>query len=326
MANFQLASKRLIINSPEQHPIDFFNLKANGAWEKVTDPATFATATIMRIAGYGDFFAENSGKGTIKARGAKGIASVPEIATLTITADFITAIGVGNEFNLELQFKSTALEVENANWDARFGRTRTLPFIIDAGETPTTLAAKIIETIEYDQNLVEVYLASATAALGVVTFTTKRGGLNIKAKVFETATGLTFAVTQPGYAGRGSYEYLKTVRIETPANIYPHSMDDHEIPVKGQLYSNYELHQVVERPDLSNGSVANGGPIQGKYGWELFINQTSASAVIALITPWINANVPHRTMYGATSAADSLTETPTVATAKAITPFATPIV
>lgn len=326
MANFQLGSKRVIINDPEQHPIDFFNIRANGSWERVTDPADFATAKIMRIAGFGDFFAEQNGKGAVKARGAKGIASLPEIATLEIAAGFINAIGVGNEFNLVLHFKSTNLEVENANWDARFQRKRTLPILIVAGETPTTLATKIVNTIQHDHNLLEVYLESATSNAGTITLTTKRGGLNVKAYVEETATGLTFTVTQPGFGGRGSYEMLKTVRIETPANTYPYSMDDREIPIKGHLYSNYEIHQVVERPDLAHATVANGGPVQGKYGFELFINQNTCASVIALITPWINANIPHRTMYPATTPAGTINETPIVATAKGTAPFAVPIV
>lgn len=322
MSNFQLAPMRVIINSETQHALEYFNIKANGAWEKVADPANNPTAAILRISGFADLFA---GKVT-KARGAKGIASLPEISTLTFAANFLTAIGAGNQFTLVLDFKSTNLEVENANWDARYGRKRFLTCIVEAGDTVTTLAARVAEVIEEDQNLMEVYLSDVTSALGVVTLSTKRGGLSVKAYVEEDALNAVQAVTQPAFGGRGSYEILKTVRIETPARVYPHSMDDKELPVEGHLYSNYEVHQTVARPDLSGPSVANEGPISGSYGFELFVNQTNCPAFITDLTKWLNANVANRTMYPATTAAAAVADTPTVTTVVSITPFTTGLV
>lgn len=321
MANFQLDPKRVVINSPEQHPLQYFNVKANGAWEPVVVAADQPAADILVISGFAKLF---SGQVT-KAIGRKGIAALPQISTLTIGAGFAAAIGTDKEFTLKLQFKSLNLESENANWDGKFGRPRTFPFIVKSGDSVTDIATRIVNVLKLDQNLREVYLSEISNAAGVITFKTKHGGLELKAYVEETTTA-TFAITQPAFGGRGSYEVMKNVRIETPARIYPYSFDTAEIPVKGQLYSSYEFYQTVQRPDLSNSSVANGGPVAGSYGFEMFINQTTSASVITAITKWLNANVPSRTMWPATTPAGTIGETPTVQSAIAADPYTTGLV
>lgn len=322
MANFDLAPKRVIINSPDQHALQYFNIKANGAWEKVANAANNPTAKILRISGFGDLFAST----VTKARGAKGIAGVPEISTLTFGAGFLTTIGAGNQFTLRLDFTSSTLDSENANWDGRFGRPRYLTGLVKAGDTVTTLATRIKEMIEEDQNLMEVYLQSVSSAAGVLTLTTRGGNIKVKAYVEEDRVNAVQAITQAAFEGRGSFEQLKTVRIETPVTNEPYTIDGVQLPIKGQLYSNYQVDFTVTRPDLSGASVANEGPVKGIYSLELFINQTSCAAYIAELTKWLNANVANRTMYTATTAGATVNETPTVATAVDITPFTTGLV
>ncbi len=317
MSNFQLDPKRVVINSPEQHELEYFNLIANGSWEKVTLPDDQPTAKVLVISGFAKLFSNQ----VTRAIGRKGIASLPQISTLTLTTAFITAIGVGNELTLKLRFRSSNLESENANWDGRFGRPRTFPFIINVGETVTTLATRIRQVLDEDKNLTQMYLSSITNSEGVITFATKRGGLELVAFFEETATGVTSAIIQPAFGGRGSFEVMKNIRIETPARVYEYSADTAQLPIKGILYSSYELYQTVQRPDLSNASVANGGPISGSYGFELFINQTSCPALIADLTKWINANVAGREMYTATTPIDTLNEAAVVTAVVDVTPF-----
>jgi hypothetical protein len=231
---------------------------------------------------------------------------------------------------LPLYFESDNTEAEmasGANYLYTFRRPRYYSVFIAAGETATTLAAKIRDAVNADQYKTQVTL-TATSAAGVVTLTARSNGLrfyintdNVSGTSYGNAVTSghvtqTFATTQNGYEGRGTYQQLKTVRLQTESNVYPYSPDLKQQAINnGNLYSTYRITQLIQRPDLGGNVGLNAIPT-GTFEYLLYVNQTGANTAGVKLDTWFNANSLVLVQYGATTANAAITaEVPTTGVA-----------
>ena len=282
------------------------------AAKDVVDEEAVAKADMLRILGFGDFQANDpiSGDKIIKASGAKGVPAQKQAGTITFGGSAI-ANHVGKTLNILLKVESINLEGQFSSHLSDYRETKYIGIDIEAGETASTLASKLVSQIEQEHEQGFDTLVTATVAGAVVTLTAKTATLTFKA-AFEGTQGAeltaVYAETVPQYEGRNTHEQLKTVRLQTPSTVcpYPEEFVSEQIPLKGALYSSYKIVKEVNRPDLQGSTVSGGSGTRGQYEFEIFLNESTCSREITNLTKWLNANVANRTMYAATTAAGVL--------------------
>ena len=299
------------------------------------DASDLARAGMLRLEGFTDLEPTTSANNkTLSVVGAKGVAGQVQISTWTIVASSVTP---GDTLTIAVEIASENFEAEFSSYLSNYKEMKYYNIGLKTGDTATTIATRLVQAI--DQDLDEGRdLISATNAAGVVTVTGKSNTISFRV-VEITGTDatagditLTEVVTQTNYAGRNTYEQLKSLRLETPSTVYPFAQDivKGQLPIKGAKYSSYLIEKEVTREDLQGSSMANDGDIKGKFRFQIFLNETTCGDYISALTQWLNANVATRKMYASTTAADALTQPePNVTSAvavDAIAPFTTPLV
>jgi hypothetical protein len=319
--NIQTAPKLRIVNDSSRLELLRLKKKASGAFEAITVTgvaADDAAATdLLKIIGVADLH-----KGEVtRAIKTLGIAGRPQKSTITVTAPTVVA---GKEFTIKLVTKTSNLEHEFVRFDGKNQKERYYNYILKAGDTPTTIAARIVQLITYDEFTDAYRFVSATSAAGVVTLTGLADGWDFTLSfegeaVTDGNITLTHAVTEKSFEGRNVYRQLNVKRLETEARVYPyaagHFNAPHELPVEGALYNSYQIFWTVTRTDLSGSSMHNQGPVTGEYGIELFIKNGGATAEEAILLAWLKANAKVLHEYNATTVAAAIVaESPTVTT------------
>lgn len=324
MSNFTLGFKTQIINSNKQNVARFFKKKENGfefigsaedftgdASDALTMAAKIAAADRMIIEGFAVF-----NKGSVKsAIGGKGIEGQETEVSITFGTNAPAEL---QEFEVRLTLKSLNMDSELARFDSNFERTFYYPLIVKPSDSPAAIIARFEKTIleEGFQERPYFKIVSKTATTIVI----RTNGVGQEIKVTATGTAVTFgkvtvssSVTKPGYLGRNNFESLKGYRPETDATLQPLNYNDIKrqgLPVPGALYSAITLDQSFERNEL-HGSTMVDQDIAGSTGFELFINETLTQYLLA-VTSWINANVPIRQYFPATSADEAVASPETV--------------
>jgi hypothetical protein len=266
----------------------------------VATDETIAQANLLRILGFGDF----EGADIVEVLGAKGVAGVKQVSTLTLSALTATA---GTELIVDIEFASADLRGEFASHLSDYKRKKSFVVPILAGDTVTTVAARLVADI---QGIIDAGWAAwitASSAAGVVTITSTDAEITFKITTRGTAVvTAAFATTTAGYEGRNTYEQLKALRLETVNCAYGEEFKTKQVPQKGAKYSSYIIKKTVSRPDLVGLTGALGSIPSGVHEFEIYINEATAASVITELTKWLNANVAKRTMYTSTTAAGVL--------------------
>jgi hypothetical protein len=325
---FQLGKKVLIINDVDQARLLFYAKLASGARTLVetdTTAETVAQADMLRILGFCDLV----GSEIIQAIGAKAVPYQKQISTITFT---LPTVVIGQEINVNIVCESDDLRGEYASHMSDYKKPKVFTLVVKAGETATTLATRLAAQISA---VIESGWHSpviATSAAQTVTLTSTDAKVSVTATFSGSAveagnaTGV-FTVTTPAFSGRGLWDQLKSVRLETVNGAYVEDFKAKQVPIRGAKYSCYVIKKNVVRHDLQGtGGGLNSIP-SGNFEFEIYINE-SLSSYIADITKWLNANVAKRTMYTATTAAGVLGGDPKTdaVTIDAVAPFDTPLV
>lgn len=326
MANFQLAPRLYIANTSKDIALLFQTLGANGY--AATADATNATELTRRTAQAGADRLKITPLGDFNADAIKNLSAtraVPETLHEINTTFAVGALGVGKELFLKVEYRSSDKLAVLAQWDHnRYLKTKEFQIITKAGDTAADIADRVYEQMDLDKYLIGVdqmfFVPSHTADTAVINFKAQDPSITLTITLEDPAgdSGVTIAnaTVAQGYTGRGTYHALETWRLATDVTVRPYAGtgeydgNSNELPVPGRLYASLLFEQEVERPDLSNGSVVNGGPVKGVYAWHLYINEELGEQIKSIIA-FFEANTTVKTFYPATtSAAATAAETP----------------
>jgi hypothetical protein len=320
--SFQLGPKVLIVNDADQVPLKYYSKDADGT--ETLLGAADPEAVQLKIEGFADL----EGADIAEVIGSKGVSAQKQVADITLT---IPTVVVGEEVIVDLEFISDDLRGEYASHLSDYKKKKSFILVVKAGETATTLAAKLKAQIDAMIDSGWACPVTASAALGVVTLTSADAKVSFVAAFSGSAidagnaTG-AFAVTTEGFSGRGLWDQLKSVRLETVLGAYVEDFKAKQVPQKGAKYSTYVIKKNVSRPDLKGFSGGINSIPSGQFELVLIINE-SLAALITEITEWLNANVASRTMYTADTPAEVLAgDAKSSAAAVDVTPFHTPLV
>lgn len=358
--SFQLGRKVLVVNDAEQAKLLFYAKVASGvknlietdddyqtttAFDKLAtspdgaadaegtgfSPASTSTneavaqADMLRILGFGDF----EGVDIVEAIGAKAVSGQKQSSTLTLT---IPNVVVGQEVNVSVTFISDDLRGEFASHLSDYKKPKVFTLVVKAGETATTLATRLVAQIQSTIDSGWASWLTASNVAGVVTLVSTDAKVTFSVAVSGSAidagnaTGVFATVTQ-GFSGRGTWDQLKSVRLETVNGAYVEDFKAKQVPIKGAKYSSYVIKKRVSRPDLKGQAGGINSIPSGDFEFHIYINE-SLSTYIAALCKWLNANVAKRTMYTATTA-DAVLDGEDITSATSVdaaTPFDTPLV
>ncbi len=253
-------------------------------------------------------------RGTVTyASKTRGVAGQKQIATVTYVVTTATA---GQEIFLPLWVESENTEAEMASASAYlspFKRIRYFSVVVETSDTATLIAAKMAAALN-----AEAYKQgtsfTATASAGVVTITGPNNGTrfgistdNVSGSGYGNAISSgnisqVLAVTQSNFLGRGTYEQLKTLRLQTEANIYPFSPDLAQQPLKSALYSCHRITKTVNRPDLGGGDGINVQANGGVFQYVIYVNE-AATATLAKLVAFFNSVATVKADYPGTAVA-----------------------
>lgn len=355
---FKLGPKRLIVNDPAQAQLLFLAVLAGGTQNVVetddnfltgegesedpygalaSSPDTFgegentegssfspastsngetvAKADMLRIVGFADLV----GSDIQEVIGFKAVSGQKQISTLTFSVSNLQA---GEEVIVDIDFAVSDLRGEFATHLSDYKRKRSFVIVTQAGDDAGKIAARLANDLKSIKESGWAAWIDATVNSNVVTLTGSDNNLSFTVRVNGGTSGVsaTFATTQKNYEGRGTWEQLKSLRLETVLCPYGEPVKIDQVPIRGAKYSHYKIIKRVSRPDLAglDGTI-NTVPV-GDFELELFVNE-SLSGYIADLTKWLNANVAKRTMYTAQSASAVLSgDSATVATSVDSTP------
>jgi hypothetical protein len=322
MANFQTAPKLRIVNSPDQITLARLSEKANGAFEPITITgvaATDAAATdLLKIVGVADLFKSK----VTYATKSLSVPSQLQKSTVTVTVPSPMA---GKEFTVRIVIKTRNLEHEFVRFDGKNQKERFYPVVLKAGDTASTVAARIAEIMQYDEFVDAYKYVNVSVSAGVVTLEAVDPGWDFNVTfegpaVDDNHVTLTHAITKKSFEGRNNYRQLNNYRLQTEARTRPYAVGAYgagndELPVKGATYTQLVIKWTVSRNDLSGASMQNEGPVTGEYGIELFLNDGTVGAQKTILIDWLKANAKKFEEYNATTAdAAIVAETPAVTT------------
>lgn len=362
---FKLGPKRLIVNDPAQAQLLFLAVLAGGTQNVVetdddfltgegesedpygalasspdtlgegenpegdsfspastSDGETVAQADMLRIVGFADLV----GADIQEVIGFKAVPGQNQISTVTFT---VGSLKPGEEIKVDIDFSASDLRGEFATYFSDYKRKRSFVITAKTGDDAPAIATKLVNDIKALKDSGWSSWIDATSNAGVVTLTGADPNIAFSVSVDGDAAGVTatVAVTQKNYEGRGTWEQLKSLRLETVLCPYGEPVKIDQVPIRGAKYSQYKIIKRVSRPDLAglDGTI-NTVPV-GDFELELFVNE-SLTGYISDLTKWLNANVAKRTMYTATSASSVLSgDSATVVTSVDSTPpFTNPLV
>lgn len=302
MANFQLGAKVVIVNNEEDFPLVSYTKQADGALKK--DENFSSDADRIALLGYGEF---DKGKVFKLIRG-KGVAGQVQKGTITFGGASLEA---GDEITVKIKAKSENLEQEFERPDGTYVREQAYQLIVKAGDDADALAARLKAAIDQDaesgRNLIDVSVADE-----VVSYDGKGNGLSYDvtaegAKIQSGGITVTHAITQEAFEGRNTWLQLNRLRLETPARVYPYSMDTKELPIKGHKYTSFLFSKSVERPDLQGSSMVN-QRVGGEFQYEIYVNETNCAQLISDLTDWAEKWVEEVIKYDADTPAEALAE------------------
>lgn len=299
-----------MLNAASENPLAFHKKNANGAYVK---QAGFdAAAERLVITGFGQLDKEKISV----ARGAKGVTPQKQESLVNFSASDIAA-AVGGELVVKFKVKSFNLESEFAQWNAEYKDHKTYVLPVAAGDTAETLAEKLKHSIdqEHQDPYTGLLVTGAVAEVGTTgTFNLPvsaiRSGFEFELIIEHDAktkgkVSASFSTQKKAYEGRGSYRQLNILRLQTPGRMQPYSFEQKDLPIEGDLYSNYIITFNVERPDLHGSAVAN-GQVAGTFQLEVYVNESRCAAWVTDFTKWLNANVAERHMHKADTANEVL--------------------
>ena len=116
------------------------------------------------------------------------------------------------------------------------------------------------------------------------------------------------SVTTKNYAGRGTYNQLKTWRLETDASVQPYggvgiyTGGGEQLPLKSGKYVSIFISQSVSRPDLSGGDTVN-QPVTSRGDFHLYILESAATSdLIKEVLQYVDAHADSKEYYSAVTA------------------------
>lgn len=293
-----------------------------------TDAASgleIANADMLRITGFGDFL-----KGeVIRAEGSKGILPQKQVSSVLFAVSSPVA---GTEVTLEVALVGNSFAGELASYSSDYKKLIRKTTVVKAGDTADDIANRFVAQFQSDSyRNGDLYLTAAKGATATVVFTAVDPRNTFTFKLTGSApdagtVSQTTTVNTPGFPGRNDWNQLSGLRLETVMYPYAEQSNVLQLPIRGAKYSRYVITKTVSRPDLKglDGTI-NTVPV-GNFQWEIYINEALSQYIIDL-TRWLNANVPVRVMYTATTAAAAIAaENPTPTTAVGTTPYQTPLV
>ncbi len=280
---------------------------------------TLADIARLKVVNFMDF----DRGAVIKARKNRGISEQIKKATLTWT---LHNPDIGGEIGVEIHFKSWDEKADFANWNADYASVRLVVLYITAGETEASLAAKLTKALSNQGNKeTRQFPLKVSDAGGVNSFEGRDGFTDFTIRIKgitqavyhstvsdQVALGkveAVFAVTQAHYLGRNNYPYMRQLRPETGANTYPYAVgtDVVQKAVKGVLYTHFHI-LCVHTP--THTQLMN-SHLERKFGYNLYLNERTCGAQIAILTQFFNSVALVKEDYPATTPADVLDgETP----------------
>lgn len=310
--HFAFAPTPVLINNAVSRPLTFWN-------DSFVEVAA-ASATQMRIFGYGPIFQKTDIANVIGVRGNAG-----QVEEMRLSAANLNLAGV---IPINAQVR-VAFNVNSLNYEGEFSRTYNygaweyIHVTIAPGETIPTFLAKLYNKIAFEdtggvlRNVLDVPAASTLAGApflgtfdadgyatsltvlpirtaGIGLYFDRADGIRITSLEDKsllspylqfTGTTVASAITTQGYEGRGNYAFLKGVFTEEFT--HPYTFRREETPVNGQLYTSFRF-DVINRDAHVGGVNIMNELLSTKMGYQIYVNEASGVTVQQQIADFLN--------------------------------------
>ena len=294
----------IVKNTTTDHVISFFDDSY------VT--ALPAAATIMQVDGFGEFKLSQlrSVKGN---RALTGQTQRLNISSGNVAEILLTAPTAPNtEVTVIVEFKSTRYEAEFHNAKVDRGTRRTYQLILQPTDTTAIVLAKLYNAIKFEDPArgntyvdVDAVGFASVGVIGVDGKATSITELNLQLKReyvtmlierVEDATSnvpsayltLVPTVVRAGFEGVNTYNWMtENTRILTENSVYPFAIYEDQMPVRGNLYSDFVFDVVQDREDVYNHGAAD-AQVTTSTRYNLFVNQTACEAVVDDVAAFLN--------------------------------------
>lgn len=320
----------MILSTGKLHPhtvlvndLNKFNVEFLDATYTAVAPAT---ATKLRVLGFGEF--DLASLRAVKAKRAK-TGQLQRLNVSSATPAEITLVAPpapNTEVTFEVLIKSTRYLAEFHNSKVTRDVRRTYQVILQPTDTTATVLAKLYNAIKFeDPTRPNTYIdtdAAGFASVGTIDPVTGRASsiteLNLQAKyeftkiVFQSVQDATtnaqsgyitvFAPTtvQQGFEGVNDYSWMtENIRILTESSVYPFAYFGSQMPIDGNLYSDFIFDVKQEREGIYNHGAAD-ADVNTTTRYQLFINQNTCEATIDNLAAFFNqVTLPTTPVYSA---------------------------
>lgn len=274
MAILTTGTKDVLINSAADFPVVFTTENAStGVNETAASPAAADRMTIRTFTSsakpalIGSVHAERA-QAAVKHRLTVDAAQAGQIT--------VASVPVGTPIHIQIKVNELSFKGEHHRSNSRFGRNIWLTVHTSvANESAASILQKIHTSISGRQDLFaeassvesDAFLISSSFAGGVLTLEAldaqKEFVIELTDEVRFDSPSSAVPVFAPviaarAYEGRGTYENMLPLRLQTSVTMEPyHSQQQLELPVRGAKYTAISWEQVIDRPDLGGGDVAD---------------------------------------------------------------------
>lgn len=294
----RFANRQFIVNNPSRYPISFY--------DNAGVASTAALGTTMSVVGLGDFKLSDLGN----VKGFRGVEGQRQLHTLTAGANFnlTGAIPQNESIKVVIDFYTRGSEAGLERRNSYHGRVNPIEITVNTGETPQRFLGKLWYILnsqanknygEYvrvpsssvvtggpynatninDYNNVAMDVLTLEAVEFEYVFSLKflRGDSTVLTNVVTPYVTYTSAIAPDYFYGRGNYDQLKNVFVDTDWRA-PYHIDRESIPYEQNLYTTISFtHFARYEGKQGGGDLFNLSNRYTERGYDLYLNEATTA-------------------------------------------------